>query len=88
MEVVGIYLKHETHSQLCSIFRRYADINFEMVAPKDNITKTKADYFKRLTGWTKRTSEHSRDAGMLVFGWMLKTTDKKFYTPNEVEKCL
>lgn len=43
-------------------------IPFERVAPKNNITKMNADYFARLTGWTGRTSEHSRDAAMLVWG--------------------
>jgi len=49
-------------------FCKYYDIEYQAVAPKNNITKTKADYFKKLTGWDGRTSEHSRDAGMLVFG--------------------
>ena len=44
------------------------NIPFEAVAPKNNLTKMTAEYFKKLTGYTKRTSEHSRDAAMLVFG--------------------
>lgn len=43
-------------------------IPYEAVAPKNNKTKVKADYFGKLTGWSKRTSEHSRDASLLVFG--------------------
>ena len=43
-------------------------IPFEMVAPSRNSTKLSAEVFKRLTGWQGRTSEHSRDAAMLVFG--------------------
>lgn len=43
-------------------------ISFEAVAPKRNRTKTAAEYFKRVTGWQKRTNEHSRDAAMLVVG--------------------
>lgn len=39
-----------------------------MVAPKNNRTKLSAVQFRRLTGWTGRTSEHGRDAAMLVFG--------------------
>ena len=31
------------------------------------MTKSKADTFKKLTGWTGRTNEHARDAAMLVF---------------------
>lgn len=43
-------------------------IEFEMVAPKNNKTKWKADHFNRVTGWDKETNEHGRDAAMLVFG--------------------
>ena len=44
------------------------EINYRMVAPKDNITKMDAATFKQLTGWNKTTSKHSRDAAMMVFG--------------------
>lgn len=44
------------------------DADFEMVAPKQNVTKLNSDVFKTYTKWPKRTSEHSRDAAMLVFG--------------------
>ena len=43
-------------------------IPFSKVAPKDNITKMDAEPFRRLTGWTRRTNEHGRDAAMLVWG--------------------
>ena len=43
-------------------------VDFEMVAPKNNKTKMRADVFKRLTGWRAITNEHGRDAAMLVFG--------------------
>lgn len=43
-------------------------IAYELVAPKDNNTKLSADTFKRLTGWQGRTSQHARDAVMLVWG--------------------
>lgn len=43
-------------------------IPFVAVAPKNNLTKMTAEYFRSLTGWTGRTSEHGRDAAMLVFG--------------------
>nr|DAF67720.1 MAG TPA: HOLLIDAY JUNCTION RESOLVASE [Caudoviricetes sp.] len=42
---------------------------FEMVAPKHNVTKLSQDRFKVITGWSKRTNEHGRDAAMLVFGF-------------------
>lgn len=42
--------------------------DFEMVAPKNNKTKLSSDQFVKMTKWDKRTSEHSRDAAMLVYG--------------------
>jgi len=44
-------------------------IPYELVAPKNNKTKLKADYFKKITGWSLGTNEHGRDAAMLVFGF-------------------
>lgn len=38
------------------------------IAPKHNTTKLSASQFKVLTGWQGRTSDHARDAAMLVFG--------------------
>lgn len=43
-------------------------IPFHAVAPKYNVTKMTPEFFRALTGWKGRTSEHSRDAAMLVFG--------------------
>jgi hypothetical protein len=42
-------------------------IPFEMVAPRNNATKLSAETFRNITGWQGRTSEHSRDAAMLVY---------------------
>lgn len=56
----------------CSIwqeFCEYHSIKFEAVKPATGQTKWKSDYFKRVTGWEKRTSEHSRDAAVLVYRW-------------------
>lgn len=44
-------------------------VEFEMVAPKQNKTKVTAEYFKALTGYTGKTSQHARDAAMLVIGY-------------------
>lgn len=44
-------------------------VKFEMVAPKRNITKLDQETFKNYTKWEKRTSEHGRDAAMLVCGF-------------------
>lgn len=41
---------------------------FEMVHPKDNRTKLSVQLFAKYTKYEARTSEHSRDAAMLVFG--------------------
>jgi len=43
-------------------------LNYKMIHPAANKTKTDAKYFLKLTGWAKRTNEHARDAAMLVFG--------------------
>ena len=43
------------------------ELNYLMIHPAANATKTKADVFKRRTGWLERTNEHARDAAMLVF---------------------
>ncbi len=45
------------------------DIPFEMVAPRKGMTKYSAAAFKKLTGYEGKTSEHARDAAMLVFGF-------------------
>lgn len=42
---------------------------FEMVAPRDNMTKMGPAAFRQATGWDKRCSNHARDAAMLVFGF-------------------
>ncbi len=55
----------------CGIWEEFCvhhDIHFVLVAPKNNKTKLSAEQFKRLTGWTHRTSEHARDAVMLIWG--------------------
>lgn len=42
-------------------------INYEAHKPQAGTTKWSADYFTRITGYTGRTSEHARDAALLVF---------------------
>ena len=45
------------------------NIRFEFVKPtKKSLTKLKAEDFKKITGYEGRTSEHGRDAAMLVYG--------------------
>lgn len=50
-------------------FLKDLDLEFEMVAPKHNTTKLNEKMFEKITGYKGRTSEHSRDAAMLVFGY-------------------
>lgn len=45
-------------------------VDFEMVAPCKNQTKLSAEAFKQKTGFTGRTNEHNRDAGMLIWDWV------------------
>lgn len=54
----------------CSLWEEFLTskgIPFVSVAPKANRTKMKPEVFAKYTGWAKRTSEHARDAAMLVF---------------------
>jgi len=44
-------------------------LTFTMHKPQAHGTKWAADYFARVTGFKGRTSEHSRDAALLVYGW-------------------
>ncbi|MDW7774583.1 MAG: hypothetical protein SCH71_17005 [Desulfobulbaceae bacterium] len=55
----------------CAIWEEFCEqyqIPCRAIAPTKGATKWTADYFKRVTGWTGRTSEHARDAACLVYG--------------------
>lgn len=55
----------------CSIwedFLKDKGIMFKAVHPLKGMTKLSSIYFKRITKWEGKTSEHSRDAAMLVVG--------------------
>lgn len=43
-------------------------IPFRAVPPRPHMTKVNEEYFKAISRWDKRTSEHARDAAMLVLG--------------------
>ncbi|WP_129714650.1 hypothetical protein [Pedobacter sp. SYP-B3415] len=45
------------------------EIPHEFIAPVKGTTKVTAAYFAKLTGWIKKTSNHARDAAMLVWGF-------------------
>lgn len=54
----------------CEIWEEFCkgyNIPFTAVPPRKGATKWDADYFKKVTGWTGRTSNHARDAALLVF---------------------
>ena len=59
----------------CSIWQEFleglAGVPFKPVSPQSKGAKLNAAQFAKLTGWTGRTSEHGRDAAMLIYG--LKT---------------
>ena len=55
----------------CSIWEDFLtdyEIPFRAVPPQKGCTKWNDKYFKMVTGWKGKTSNHSRDAAMLVFG--------------------
>lgn len=66
-------------------FLKDYNIPCELINPMRNTTKTTKEYFKSITKWSKITNEHSRDAGMLVFGMKenliskMKRTKKNTY---------
>jgi hypothetical protein len=54
----------------CSLWTEWADfygVDLRSVSPQQKGAKVDAKRFAKLTGWTARTSQHSRDAGMLIF---------------------
>ena len=58
----------KAHCQIWEDFLTDYQIPFEAIAPRRNVTKLSADQFARITGYKGRTSEHARDAAMLVYG--------------------
>lgn len=55
----------------CAIWEdwcREQGLRYQMIAPRNNRTKLSSLQFKALTKWPGRTSEHARDAALLVFG--------------------
>ena len=57
----------------CSIWEEFCEhheLDFLAIPPvaQKGLTKLSAERFQKMTGWTQRTSEHSRDAGMLCYG--------------------
>lgn len=54
----------------CEIWEEFAQrlgITIHLLPPRKGATKWDAEYFKKVTGWKGRTSNHARDAAILVF---------------------
>lgn len=45
------------------------NVDYELVAPKNNKTKVTSEYFKQVSKFAGSTSQHARDAAMLVIGF-------------------
>ena len=58
----------KAHCQIWEDYLTDYQIPFEAIAPRRNVTKLSAEQFGRITGYKGRTSEHARDAAMLVYG--------------------
>ena len=55
----------------CAIWEEFAKhygFPLQMLPPRKGLTKCSAEQFELVSGWTGRTSDHARDAAMLVFG--------------------
>lgn len=55
----------------CAIWEEFAiyyGIPLNLVPPRKGLTKWDAETFNKMTGWTGRTSNHARDAALLVWG--------------------
>lgn len=55
-------------SKIWEDYLEWLKVDFEMVAPANNNTKLSETAFQSITKYKGRTSEHARDAAMLVFG--------------------
>jgi hypothetical protein len=49
-------------------FCKFYKIPYRASKPDKTLTKWSEEYFKKMTGWDGRTSQHARDAAALVFG--------------------
>jgi len=52
---------------LADIKKEFPNVDYEFVNLQSNVKKLSADTFKRITGYEGKTTEHSRDAGILAF---------------------
>lgn len=47
---------------------RFEELGYQVGRPQPSKRKLNHDIFKKITGYTGTTNEHTRDAGMLVYG--------------------
>lgn len=55
----------------CVVWEEFLDDNaiaYVKQSPAPGLTKWSEEAFRKLTGWTGRTSNHARDAALLVYG--------------------
>lgn len=55
----------------CTIWEDFCKdlgITYEAIPPRQGLTKWTAETFRNITGWEGTTSEHARDAALLVYG--------------------
>lgn len=50
-------------------FLKDLGVDYEMIRPRKNFTKLDPTAFQKITGFTGVTSQHGRDAAMLIYGY-------------------
>lgn len=55
-------------SKIWEDFLESLGVDYELLAPAAGRTKWSQEYFKTITGYTGKTSNHARDAAALVYG--------------------
>lgn len=66
---------NQAHGNLLAIAASEMDYNVIRTSPLRSGTKTQPAAFKKLTGWDEKTSEHGRDAAMIL------------WTQGRISKC-
>ena len=56
---------HEVAKKICEMCEH---LKIEFIQVRPTKTKTKSDYFKKITGYNKRTNQEQRDACLLIWG--------------------
>jgi len=56
---------HEVAKKICEMCEH---LKIEFIQVRPTKTKTNSDYFKKITGYNKRTNQEQRDACLLIWG--------------------